>query len=194
MLIGGLGFMAAATFVLLLLGQRSTLPERLALRDTMGIDNMEGLRRVTRNIVLVVFLFYLIGAGIIFSRIHGWDGMSLSQSVWQSVFLSVSAFNNAGFSILPESPAGSGLSRLATEGTLLSVLMVMIILGGIGWTVLVDMYRNRRFARFSLDTKMVIVTSVFLWIFGAIVLFFAEFSNPETHAVPSVNSGENNPR
>ena len=181
MLVGGLSFMAVATFILAFLGQRSSLSERLVLRETMGVDRLEGLRKITRNIVLVVFLIYLAGAGAIFWRIHGLDGMGFSESVWQSVFLSVSGFNNAGFSILPESPAGSGLQRIATAETLLFVLVVLIILGGIGWTSLVDLYRHRRFSRLSLDTKLVLVTSIFLWVIGALVLFLAEFSNPETH-------------
>jgi trk system potassium uptake protein TrkH len=182
MLIGGLSFMAVATFILALLGQRSTLSERLVMQQTMGIDRMEGLRRITRNIVIVVFLIYLIGAGAIFWRIHGLDGMGIGEAAWQSIFLSVSAFNNAGFTILPESPAGSGLGRFATSEILLFVMVALIILGGIGWTSLVDIYRHRRFSRLNLDTKLVVVTSLVLWIAGALVLFLAEFSNTETHS------------
>ena len=180
MLVGGLGFMAVATFLLALMGQRSTLQERLVMRETMGVDRMEGLRLITGFIILVVFVFYAVGAVAIFWRIEGLDGMGLGESVWQSVFLSVSSFNNAGFSILPASPVGSGFTRLATEGTLLAIMMVFIVLGGIGWTVLVDIGRHRRFARLSLDTKLVIVTSLSLWVLGAGVFFLAEYSNDST--------------
>lgn len=180
MLIGGLSFMVVTTFILALLRQRSSLSERLVIRQTMGIDRMEGLRQITRNIVIVVFLIYFTGAGLIFWRIHGLDGMGITESVWQSLFLSVSAFNNAGFSMLPESPAGSGLARFATFEILLATLVALIILGGIGWTSLVDIYRRRRFSRLNLDTKLVVVTSLALWIVGALLLFLAEFSNPET--------------
>ena len=179
-LVGGLGFMAVATFLLALMGQRSTLHERLVMRETMGIDRMAGLRLITGVIILVVFLFYAVGAIAIFWRIEGLDGMGLGESVWQSVFLSVSSFNNAGFSILPASPVGSGFTRFATEGTLLAIMMVLIVLGGIGWTVLVDVARHHRFARLSLDTKLVIVTSLSLWVLGAGVFFLAEFSNDNT--------------
>ena len=177
MLIGGLSFLALATFILALLGQRSTLSERLVLRETLGVDRMGGLRRITRNIVLVAFLIYLIGAAAIFWRINGLDNMGFSESVWQSLFLSVAAFNNAGFSILPEMPPGSGLTRIATDQTLLMVLTALIILGGIGWTTLVDLYRHRRFSRFALDTKLVITASIFLWIAGAAIIFSAEYSD-----------------
>ncbi len=180
MLVGGLGFMAVATFLLILMGQRSTLPERLVMRDTMGVDRMVGLRRITSYLFMVVFLIYAVGAAAIFWRIGGLDGMSLGESVWQSVFLSVSSFNNAGFSILPELPLGSGLTRIGTEGTLLAIMMVLIVLGSIGWTVLVDVARHRRFIRFSLDTKLVLVTSLFLWALGAGVFLLAEFTNDDT--------------
>ena len=180
MLVGGLGFMAVATFLLVLIGQRSSLRERLAMRETMGVDRMEGLRRITRNIIIVVFLIYVLGAIAIFWRIHGLDGMGLGKSVWHSAFLSVSAFNNAGFSILPEVPGGVSLERFASERFLLGSMMALIILGGIGWTVMVDVSRHRRFSRFSLDTKMVLVTSLFLWLLGAGILFFSEYSNGPT--------------
>ncbi len=180
MLVGGLGFMAVATFLLLIMGQRSTLPERMVMQDTLGAERMIGLRRIAGYLFLVAFLIYAVGSAAIFWRIAGLDGMGLGESFWQSMFLSVSSFNNAGFSILPELPAGSGLTRLGTEGALLGIMMALIMLGGIGWTVLVDVARHRRFERFSLDTKLVIVASLFLWGLGAGVFLLAEFTNDGT--------------
>jgi trk system potassium uptake protein TrkH len=70
---------------------------------------------------------------------------------------------------------------VADEGLLLLFLMALIILGGIGWTALVDIYRHRRrFRRYSLDTKLVIVTSLFLWMAGALLMSLAEYSNADT--------------
>ena len=63
---------------------------------------------------------------------------------------------------------------------------VLIILGGIGWAVIVDIYRRKRFSRFSLDTKMIITTSIFLWIAGALVFFLAEYSNDDTIGLLSI--------
>jgi trk system potassium uptake protein TrkH len=182
MLIGGLSFLAFAVFILALLGQRSTLSERLVLRETLGVDRMRGLRRIARNIILVAFLIYLIGAAAIFWRINGLGGLSFSESVWQSLFLSVSAFNGAGFFLLPDSLLGNGLSRVASDEALLMVLAALIILGGIGWITLVDLYRHRYFSRLALDTKLVITTSIFLWLSGAGILFLAEYSKPESPA------------
>ena len=184
MLVGGLGFMVVSTFLLLVIGQRSTLQERLLssgfMRDTVGVEGMQGLRRIGRNVVLLVFLLYALGALGIYWQVRGLGDMGLGGSLWNSIFLSVSAFNNAGFNILPELPSGSSLARFATNPILLLMITVLIVLGGLGWTVLLDIYRNRRFPRLGLDAKLVVVTSLALWAFGAGVLLLAEFSNPDT--------------
>ena len=184
MLIGGLGFMVLATILLLLLGGRSTLQERLLMRglmqDTVGVGHLRELRRVGRTVVLVVFLIYGLGTIGIFFQIRGLDGIGLGEGIWNSLFLSVSSFNNAGFNILPEEPAGSSLARFATEPIFLFIPTVLMVIGGLGWLVLVDIYRRRHFSRFNLNTKLVISTSLFLWIFGAGFLLLGEFANPNT--------------
>jgi trk system potassium uptake protein TrkH len=184
MLVGGLGFMVVSTFLLLVIGQRSTLQERMLssgfMRDTVGMEGMQGLRRIGRNVVLLVLVLYALGTVGVFWQVSGLDGMGSGESLWNSAFLSVSAFNNAGFNILPESPTGSSLARFATNPILLLMITVLIVLGGLGWTVLLDIYRHRRFPRLGLDAKLVVVTSLALWVFGAGVLLLAEFSNPAT--------------
>jgi trk system potassium uptake protein TrkH len=62
------------------------------------------------------------------------------------------------------------------------VLAALIILGGIGWITMVDLYRHRYFSRLALDTKLVVTTSIFLWLTGGGILFLAEYSKPESHA------------
>jgi len=184
MMVGGLGFMVVSTFLLLVIGHRSTLQERLLtsglMRDTVGVDQMEGLRRVGRNVVLLVLVLYGIGTVAIFWQIHGLDGAGVGKSLWHSLFLSVASFNNSGFSIIPEGDGGSSLARFASNHSLLLISTMLMVLGGLGWTVLVDMYRRRRFYRFSLDTKLVVVTSLSLWALGVGVFLLAEFNNSGT--------------
>ena len=178
MMVGGLGFTTLATFFLIVIGQRITLPERMLMRDTMGVDRMGGLVAVMRNIVLIVLGIYVVGMLTLWWRLQGQEvipgggPLSGGEALWQSAFLSVSAFNSAGFSILPES---SSLEMFHTHTLLLGFLAILIVLGGISWTVLVDVFRQRRFSRLSLDTKMVVTTSIFLWVLGALVLFIAEY-------------------
>ena len=184
MLVGGIGFMVVSTFLLLLIGHRSTLQERMVssglLQDTVGVERFQGLRGIGRRVIATVFAFYALGMLVILSQVHGLDGLGFAQSLWHSVFLSVSSFNNAGFNIFPELTAGSSLARFATNPILLGITGGLIVLGGLGWTVLVDTVQQRRFARLSLDTKLVLVTSLALWALGASVLLLAEFSNPAT--------------
>ncbi len=184
MLVGGLGFMVVSTFILLLIGQRSTLQERLLtralMRDTVGVDQMQGLRHLGRAVILVVFLLYAAGAAVFFWQIHGIDGMGTVSSLWHSLFLSVSSFNNAGLNIVPEVPGGSSVARFVSNPVLMMTMTLLTILGGLGWVLIVDVWRRRRFARFSLETKLVLVTSIFLWVLGAGVLYLVEFTNSET--------------
>lgn len=175
MLVGGLGFTTIATFFLILLGQRSTLPERMLMRDTMGVDRMGGLVAVLRNIILIVLSIYVVGMVLVWWRIH--ELFPAGEAFWQAAFLSVSAFNNAGFSILPD--AGS-LENFFDSTTLLVFVAILIILGSIGWTTLVDLFKQKRFSRFTLDSKMVITASLALWILGALVFFIAEYGNEAT--------------
>jgi len=184
MLVGGLGFMVLSTFILLLIGQRSTLQERLLtralMRDTVGVDRLQGLRQLGRAVILMVFLLYAAGAAMIFWQIHGIDGLGTARSLWHSIFLSVSSFNNAGFNIIPEVPGGSSVARFVSNPILLMTMTILMILGGLGWVVIADIFRRRRFSRFSLETKLVLVTSILLWLLGAWVLYLAEFSNTAT--------------
>ena len=184
MMVGGLGFMVVSTFILLLIGQRSTLQERLLtrdlMRDTVGVNRMGGLRHLGRAVIGVVFLLYAIGAVVIFLQINGIDGVGNLRSVWHSIFLSVSSFNNAGFNIIPEVPGGSSLTRFFSDPGLLITMTVLMILGGLGWVLVVDVFRKRRISRFSLETKLVLVTSIVLWVLGAFVLYLSEFNNSAT--------------
>ena len=184
MLVGGLGFMVVSTFILLLIGQKSTLQERMLtrglMRDTVGVDQMGGLRHLSRAVILAVFMLYLIGAVGLFAQIQGTvDGMGTLQELWHSLFLSVSSFNNAGFQIFPEADGGS-VARFVSSPGLLLVMTFLMILGSLGWVLVLDVFRKRRVSRFSLETKLVLVTSILLWVLGAGVLYLAEFSNPDT--------------
>jgi len=92
---------------------------------------MQGLRRIGRNVVLLVFALYVLGTMGMFWQVRGLDGMGFGESLWKSTFLSVSAFNNAGFNIFPELPTGSSLARFATNPILLLMTTVLIVLGGL---------------------------------------------------------------
>ena len=99
MLLGGLGFMVFATFLLTVIGQRLSISDRMLIRDTLGGDRIGGVIRLLRRIVMVVMAIYAVGMLLMF-----WQMLSffpLGEALWQSAFLSVSSFNNAGLTIVP---------------------------------------------------------------------------------------------
>ena len=176
--------MVGSTFILLLIGQRSTLQERILtrglMRDTVGVGQMGGLRHLGRMVIGAVFLLYALGAALFFFQIRGLEGMSTIQTLWHSLFLSVSSVNNAGFNIFPEIPGGSSVARFASDPVIMITMTVLIIFGGLGWVLIVDVFKKRRISRLSLETKMVLLTSIVLWILGAGVLYLSEFANTNT--------------
>ena len=183
MLVGGLGFMVISTFLLLILGDRTTIQQRALTRglmsDAAGVKQMRAIRSFGNRVIVIVLGIYVLGSIIYFSQIVALDGLGTGKAYWYSLFLSVSSFNNAGFNIIPEAAQGNA-ARFLSNYTVLITMTLMIALGGLGWVTMVDVWRGRRFARFSLDTKLVVVTSLGLWFLGAVILALTEFVNPET--------------
>ena len=183
MLVGGLGFMVISTFLLLILGDRTTIQQRALTRglmsDAAGVKQMRAIRSFGNKVIIIVLGIYLLGSIIYFSQIIGVDDIGAGKAYWYSLFLSVSSFNNAGFNIIPEGAQGNA-ARFVSNYTVIITMTLMIALGGLGWVTMVDVLRQRRFARFSLDTKLVVVTSLGLWFLGAVLLAMTEFANPDT--------------
>ena len=183
MLVGGLAFMVISTFLLLVLGDRTTIQQRALTRglmsDAAGVKQMRAIRSIGNRVIIIVLGVYLIGSIIFFTQINGLDGIGHGKAYWYSLFLSVSSFNNAGFNIIPEAAQGNA-ARFVSNYTVLITMTVMIALGGLGWVTMVDVWRHKRFSRFSLDTKLVVVTSLALWLGAAGLLALTEFTNSET--------------
>ena len=191
MLVGGLEFITAATVLIAFIGRRATALEEDVYQDTVGDVSTRNLTMVARNIVVAFFIGYLVGAVLIFFRMRTIADFSTLEAIWQSVFLSVSALNNAGFSILPNVPGGGNAATLGAHPYLMWVITPLIIAGALGWPFIMDMRRNwspslsrRRwpglylfnFQRFSLDTKLVLILTTFLYVFSALAFLFAEWN------------------
>ena len=182
MLVGGHGFMSFATFILVMIGQRISLQESLLISDTISSNRIGGMVSLLRNIIVVVMGVYLVGMLFIFWRIS--DTFAVTEALWQSIFLSVSSFNNAGFTILPDARS---IENLNDFKVIFPVMSMLIILGSIGWVTLVDVCRKRRFSRLSLDTKMVLTTTILLFVVGVVVFFVGEYSNGDTIKYKSIS-------
>ena len=175
MFVGGLGFMTIATFLLILIGQRVTLSQRLLVRESLGVDHMGGLVRLTVGIVLVSVVIQTAGfvaLVIRFSFLY-----PPAEAVWQAVFHAVSGFNNAGFIALTEE---EGLAHFGSDGIVLGTIGTLIVLGAISFWVMVDVVRVRRFSLFALTTKLVLVLTATLVVVGTVVFLASEYMNPAT--------------
>ncbi len=176
-LVGGLGWMTMAGFIYILLGQRITLPQRMAFREGLGDTRLGGILRAIRNLMITALALQLAGGVLLTVRFAGSLDVSLPEAAWLGVFQAVSGFNNAGFTTLPDSQS---LSAFREDLFTLGVMAFLIMLGGLSFAVMSELVRVRRFTRFSLDTKIIVVASVALWALGAMVVFGFEYNRPET--------------
>lgn len=173
---GGLGLMTISTLVFLLMGKRITLRERLLMKEALNQFKLEGVVRLTKYILTVTFVIESIGALLLalrFVPLFGW-----SKGVYYSIFHSISAFCNAGIDLL-----GHYTSFMEYTGDLIInlVTMALVFLGGLGFTVILDLNNHGyRFRKWALHTKIVITVSLALIVLGFLFFFLAEYGNPHT--------------
>ncbi|MBE9136658.1 ATPase [Nodosilinea sp. LEGE 07088] len=179
--VGGLGYMTANTFLVLLLGRRLGLRERLAIQQSMDNAALAGGKSLVISIIAMTLVFELTGLFCLyptFSQDYG-SGYGL----WLSMFHSISAFNNAGFSLFPDS-----LMRYAFDPWVNAVITALVIIGGIGYQVIMELLNwlrnrlagNRRRGLFSLNFKVVTSTTAVLLILGTVAFWVTEYQNPAT--------------
>ncbi|MBI2867692.1 MAG: Trk family potassium uptake protein [Chloroflexi bacterium] len=174
-LLGGLGFMSSSTLLLIAIGRRITLRERILIGQSFGEATIGGLVKLVRRVFVFAAVIQIVGFGLLLWR-WGFD-YELPKAAWYAGFHAVSGFNNAGFSNLPDSDS---LTKYQTDAPVLLVMAVLIMLGGIGFAIVSDALRLRRFARFSLNAKIVLTTTFALWVVGMLFIFITEYDNPGT--------------
>jgi len=171
--VGGLGFMTFATMFAMILRKRITFKERLLLQEALNQISVEGVVRLTKSVLQISFAIEAIGALILTLRWYsdfGW-----SKALYYGVFHSISAFNNAGFDLFGNF---SSLTAYVGDPFVNITIMLLIICGGLGFIVLVDLLAPRK--KFRLHTKIVLQVSGALILLGAVVIFLMEFTNPKT--------------
>lgn len=181
--IGGLGYMTTSTLLILLIGRKFDLQHKFAIQESFDRPFLQGSRNLVISIVSTTLIFEITGIFLmlsVFARDKG-----LSQGLWLSIFHSISAWNNAGFSLFSDSLMGYQSSL-----TLNLVISGLIIFGGIGYQVIIELYlwllnrlenKKQKFC-FSLNFKVVTHTTIVLLIVGTITIFLAEFNNANVAA------------
>lgn len=173
--IGGLGFMTMSTLLSLLVGRRITLRERIMMQEALNLDELEGLVRLTKSIIIATFTIEAAGA-VIYSTVFVPE-FGMKKGMIMGLFHSVSAFCNAGFDLIG---GFKSFSPYVNNAVINFTTMLLIIIGGLGFTVWMDIYNNRSFGRLSLHSKVVLSVTGFLITVGALFLFMIEYNNPAT--------------
>ena len=170
---GGLGLMTFAVLILGALGMQVGITGKVFLRDDLNQTSVNQLSQLVLTILKVVVICEVAGAAllaVVFVPEYGlWMGL------WESVFHSISAFNNAGFSTFP-----NGLVPYATNVIVNIVIPALFIIGGIGYVVLHDIFARKRWQAWSLHTKIMLVGTAILipWSVGMFAVL--EWTNPGT--------------
>ncbi|GAA4704495.1 TrkH family potassium uptake protein [Brevibacillus fulvus] len=173
--VGGLGFMTFSTFFAFLVGKRISLRERLLLQESLNQVSMEGVVRLARRIMLFTIAIESAG-GLLLGWRFSFD-MPAGRAFYYGFFHSISNFNNAGFDLMGDF---ASLTYYVEDPLVNLVVCTLIILGGIGFIVMSELYEYRHTKRLSLHAKVVLATTAFLLAFGTVLIFLMEYTNPKT--------------
>lgn len=173
--IGGLGIMTMATIMALLMGKKIRLKERLVMQQELHQVSVSGVVRLTQYIIKMTLLIEGIGGAVL--AYHWWHKLGPAQALYYGYWHAISAFCNSGFDLFG---GFRSFSRFAEDAPVTLTVTTLVILGGIGFAVIADVWENRRKKRFSLHTKVVLVSTLFLILFGMLVFLAMEISNPDT--------------
>jgi len=170
---GGLGLITFAVFILAAIGARIDVSKKRYLAEELNVDTIGGLIPFVRKILGIFIVCELLGMGLLATQFvpeYGW-GMGL----WHSLFHSISAFNNAGFSTFPDS-----LMRWVDNPVVMWVTSLQFILSGLGFVVLSELFRTRQWRKLTLHTRLMLIGTPFLIAIGVGGYAVLEWSNPAT--------------
>lgn len=173
--IGGLGVISVASFLSMLAGRKISLMQRQTMQNALSAPQMGGIVKLTRFIFLVSFAIEGIGALLLMPVFMTKYGI---RGIWMAVFHSVSAFCNAGFDLMGNQTGQySSLTSFAGSGYVTLVICLLIMIGGIGFLTWKDIaVKKTRFKEYSMQTKVILVTTAILIVIPAIFFFFSDFA------------------
>ena len=175
--IGGLGIIDITSLIFLLLRKKINLYNRMAIQESINKDTIQGVVRFIKKTIIITFIIEGIGALLLLYSTISFSG-NFWTGLFYAVFMSVSAFCNAGFDILgTQSSQFSSIYAFAGDVTMLLPLMFLIIIGGIGFVVLLGGFKNIKSKQ---HTKVVLWVTSILILVGAVIFLICEWNNPNT--------------
>lgn len=176
--IGGLGFMSAASLVVFLLRRKVGLKQRMMMAQALSVSDMEGIVRLQKLVLTGSLSVQGIGALILFFRFL--PEVGFCKALRWGVFHSISAFCNAGFDIFGCITPGASLMEFNSDPVVILTLSGLVVIGGLGFLVWQEMAVVRSFRKFSVYTKLVLLTSGALLLIGTVCYCILEWNNPGT--------------
>ena len=182
--VGGLGFMSAASIAFFTLRRKISIQKQLVMAEAIGANDMSEV--INHQKKLLIRALTVEGAGALILTLRFLREFPFAQALRLGVFHSISAFCNAGFDILGFKSPGASLMVYQTDPVIILTLSALIIVGGLGFLVWDEILRGRKVKRWSVYTKLVLITTGVLLLGGTILFCLLEWSNPSTFGPLSV--------
>ena len=178
--LGGLGFMTATSMILLIIGKKFSLHDRITISSSFGEEGNSGVVRLMRNAVIVTFSVETLGAVILSLRFIPQFG--IGRGIWYSFFHAISAFCNAGFDVLQVT---DNLISYNSDPLVCLTICGLIIIGGLGFLVVIELTKrfsnlNKKRTFLSMHTKVVLSVTAFLLLSGTLLFLIFEWDNEGT--------------
>lgn len=172
--IGGMGVITVAAAITMASGKKISLMQRSTMQDAISAPQVGGIVRFTGFILKGIFLFELLGALVLMTVFVPEYGV---KGIWLAVFHSISAFCNAGFDLMGTNSPFSSLTAYAAHPVVNITVMLLIVIGGIGFLTWQDIRQNGlHFKRYRMQSKVILATTGILFVLPTIYFFFFEFS------------------
>ena len=175
--VGGLGLVTLTSFFALAARRRMGFRDLRLLGESVSADGLSKATEVLKIVIKLAAAFEAVGIVLLLFAFVPQFG---AEGVWVSVFTAISAFCNAGFDLFGRFGAYSSLVPYVNNYYVQAVIMFMIMAGGLGFMVWVELAEYRKKRRLSLHAKVVLQFSAIFWVGGAVLLALLEWSNPRT--------------
>lgn len=172
--VGGLGIVTVTILTLVFLNKKISLQSRFLIMVTWNIDEVGGVIKLIKHLAIYSLVTELIGTLCL--TLSFIPRFGFEKGLFLSVFTSISAFNNAGFALFK-----NNLMDFSSDPVVIIIVPILIIMGGLGHFVIVDLIYCKKLNKLSLHSKLVLTTSIILIAFGSVAFFLLEQHNTMSH-------------
>ncbi len=183
--IGGLGIISLTSLILLILKKKFSFSNRMVIKESLNTDTVQGVVAFIKRVLIITFAIEGVGAILLLYSSVVYTG-SFWSGLFSAIFMSISAFCNVGVDVyISASGEISGITSFASNVLMLLPIMMIILLGGIGFVVLIGGFKN---IRTNQNTKVILILSAILVFGGAGLYMLVEWNNPNT--IGNMSTGE----